>query len=120
MVITTGGDRPAMKDPAFGAQLFRFADSPALSDKHAGRATGRGVLRRCESAYLRPAVGYEGLSATSLKGPTLTGKTIRHQVEQMARTFIAGDKVTTALPALEPQDGDQYLLGRSPRRSHGQ
>ncbi|MFO0705252.1 MAG: proline dehydrogenase family protein, partial [Nitrospira sp.] len=43
--------------------------------------------------------GLRALAATNV-GASITGKSIRHQVEQMARTFIAGSSVEEALPIL--------------------
>ncbi|HET9962351.1 MAG TPA: proline dehydrogenase family protein, partial [Nitrospiraceae bacterium] len=90
----------AMKDPSFKAQLFRFIDVlPALREDAQ-------VVRLAEEYFgdmthhlFGVQWGFKALAATTL-GATLTGKTIRHQVEHMARTFIAGDSVAAALPAL--------------------
>ena len=44
--------------------------------------------------------GLKALAATGM-GAKLSGHAIRAQVEQMARTFIAGSSVTDATPALK-------------------
>src|SRR5581483_4296545 len=44
--------------------------------------------------------GNKALSATTF-GANLVAQSIRHQVEQMARTFIAGSTIDDALPVLE-------------------
>ncbi len=90
----------AMKDPAFKAQLFRFIDVlPSLHDDAQ-------VVRLAEeyfgemSAHLFGAQwGLKALASTKL-GATLSGKAIRHQVEQMATGFIAGASIEQAVPAL--------------------
>ncbi|MCC2641864.1 MAG: putA [Nitrospira sp.] len=90
----------AMKDPAFKAQLFRFIDVlPALRDDAQ-------VVRLAEEYFgdmSRHLFGVQwGLKAmTSTKlGATLSGKAIRHQVEQMATAFIAGASIEQAVPTL--------------------
>ena len=90
----------AMKDPAFKVQLFRFIDVlPAV-------ASDQAVVRLAEEYFgaLHGQVfglqwGLKALAATNV-GAAITGKSIRHQVEQMARTFIAGGSVEEALPVL--------------------
>ena len=90
----------AMKDPAFKAQLFRFIDVlPSLK----GDAQ---VVRLAEeyfgdmSGHLFGAQwGLKALASTKL-GASLSGKAIRHQVEQMATSFIAGASIEQAVPAL--------------------
>ena len=90
----------AMKDPAFKVQLFRFIDVlPAVTSDQA-------VVRLAEEHFgtLHGQVfgmqwGLKALAATRV-GAALTGKSIRHQIEQMARTFIAGSSVEEALPVL--------------------
>ncbi|HNN43946.1 MAG TPA: proline dehydrogenase family protein, partial [Nitrospira sp.] len=90
----------AMKDPAFKAQLFRFIDVlPSLKDDAQ-------VVRLAEeyfgdmSGHLFGAQwGLKALASTKL-GAALSGKAIRHQVEQMATSFIAGASIEQAVPAL--------------------
>ena len=108
----------AMKDPAFKVQLFRFIDVlPAV-------ASDQAVVRLAEEYFgaLHGQIfglhwGLKALAATSV-GATITGKSIRHQVEQMARTFIAGGSVEEALPVLATlwKDGRAWsvdLLGEA-------
>ena len=90
----------AMKDPVFKVQLFRFIDVlPAV-------ASDQAVVRLAEEYFgtLHGQVfglqwGLKALAATTV-GAAITGKSVRHQVEQMARTFIAGGSVEEALPVL--------------------
>jgi RHH-type proline utilization regulon transcriptional repressor/proline dehydrogenase/delta 1-pyrroline-5-carboxylate dehydrogenase len=61
--------------------------------------------------------GLKALTATGL-GAMLSGKTIRHQVEQTAKTFIAGSTIDDAVPVLERlwKEGRGYsvdLLGEA-------
>jgi RHH-type transcriptional regulator, proline utilization regulon repressor / proline dehydrogenase / delta 1-pyrroline-5-carboxylate dehydrogenase len=106
----------AMKDPGFKIQLFRFIDVlPAV-------ASDQAVVRLAEEYFgaLHGQVfglqwGLKALTATNI-GAAITGKSIRHQVEQMAKTFIAGGSVEEALPVLANlwQDGRAWsvdLLG---------
>ena len=73
----------AMKDPAFKVQLFRFIDVlPAV-------ASDQAVVRLAEEYFgaLHGQVfglqwGFKALTATNV-GAAITGKSIRHQVEQM-------------------------------------
>lgn len=108
----------AMKDPAFKAQLFRFIDVlPSLKDDAQ-------VVRLAEeyfgdmSGHLFGAQwGIKALASTKL-GATLSGKAIRHQVEQMATSFIAGASIEQAVPALRKlwDDGRAFsvdLLGEA-------
>ncbi|HMS83164.1 MAG TPA: proline dehydrogenase family protein [Nitrospira sp.] len=90
----------AMKDPAFKVQLFRFIDVlPAV-------ASDQAVVRLAEEYFgaLHGQVfglqwGLKALAATKV-GAAITGKSIRHQIEQMARTFITGGSIEEALPVL--------------------
>lgn len=108
----------AMKDPAFKAQLFRFIDVlPSLRDDAQ-------VVRLAEeyfgdmSGHLFGAQwGLKALAATTF-GATLSGKAIRHQVEQMATSFIAGASIEQAVSALQKlwNDGRAFsvdLLGEA-------
>ncbi len=108
----------AMKDPAFKAQLFRFID--VLSSLHDDAQ----VVRLAEeyfgemSAHLFGAQwGLKALASTKL-GASLSGKAIRHQVEQMATSFIAGASIEQAVPTLRKlwEDGRAFsvdLLGEA-------
>jgi RHH-type proline utilization regulon transcriptional repressor/proline dehydrogenase/delta 1-pyrroline-5-carboxylate dehydrogenase len=108
----------AMKDPVFKVQLFRFIDVlPAV-------ASDQAVVRLAEEYFgtLHGQVfglqwGLKALAATNI-GAAITGKSIRHQIEQMARTFIAGGSMEEALPVLDNlwKDGRAWsvdLLGEA-------
>lgn len=108
----------AMKDPAFKAQLFRFIDVlPSLHDDARVVQLAEeyfGVM----SAHLFGAQwGLKALASTKL-GASLSGKAIRHQVEQMATSFIAGASIEQAVPTLRKlwEDGRAFsvdLLGEA-------
>src|SRR3990167_9412414 len=88
----------AMKDPAFKVQLFRFIDVlPALASDHAVVKLAEEYFGAMHGNVFGLQWGLKALAATSM-GAAITGKSIRHQVEQMARTFIAGGSVADALP----------------------
>lgn len=90
----------AMKDPAFKVQLFRFIDVlPALASDQAVVKLAEEYFGARHGHVFGLHWGMKALAATSL-GAAITGKSIRHQVEQMARTFIAGGSVADALPVL--------------------
>lgn len=90
----------AMKDPAFKVQLFRFIDVlPALVSDQAVVKLAEEYFGARHGQVFGLHWGMKALAATSL-GAAITGKSIRHQVEQMARTFIAGGSVADALPVL--------------------
>ncbi|QOJ33548.1 MAG: bifunctional proline dehydrogenase/L-glutamate gamma-semialdehyde dehydrogenase [Nitrospira sp.] len=108
----------AMKDPAFKAQLFRFIDVlPSL------REDGQ-VVRLAEEYFGEMGAnlfgaqwGLRALGSTKL-GATLSGKALRHQVEQIATSFIAGASIDEALPRLRAlwQEGRAFsvdLLGEA-------
>lgn len=91
----------AMKDEGFKVQLFRFIDVlPSLRDD--------GQLMRLVDQYFGDRAsqvfslqwGLKALGATSW-GARLGAKPIRYQVEQMARSFIAGATLEDGLPVLE-------------------
>jgi len=90
----------AMKDPAFKVQLFRFIDVlPALASDQAVVKLAKEYFGARHGHVFGLQWGMKALAATSL-GAAVTGKSIRHQVEQMARSFIAGGSVADALPVL--------------------
>ncbi len=107
-----------LKDEAFKVQLFRFVDVlPSLTSD----AQVASLLNEYFSKIALPAslqLGLRSVSATGGLGASLSAKTIRHQVEQMARTFIVGASIEEALPALARlwKDGRGYsvdLLGEA-------
>ncbi|MFO0773811.1 MAG: proline dehydrogenase family protein [Nitrospiraceae bacterium] len=90
----------AMKDPHFKVQLFRFVDVlPSLtSDEQVARLLeeyfGQDVPLGATLKW-----GMRVLTRTTV-GAKLGARTIRHQVEQMAKTFIAGATVADSGPTL--------------------
>ncbi len=90
----------AVHDPSFKTQLFRFIDMlPSvtndarvvdLADEYFGERLSHAFGLRW---------GLKALAATGL-GAKLSGQAIRAQVEEMARTFIAGSSIDDSLPAL--------------------
>ncbi len=90
----------AMKDSAFKTQLFRFIDVlPAVTDDERVVSLAAEYFGDRQHELLGLEWGLKAAVATSL-GARLTGKSIRKQVEQMARTFIAGATVEEAEPVL--------------------
>ncbi|MFO0705469.1 MAG: proline dehydrogenase family protein [Nitrospira sp.] len=90
----------AMKDPTFKVQLFRFIDVlPAVVSDQAVVRLAEEYFGALHGQVFGLQWGLKALAATSV-GAAITGKSIRHQVEQMARTFIAGGSVEEALPVL--------------------
>src|SRR2546422_951879 len=89
-----------MKDESFKVQLFRFIDVlPCLrDDAHVAR-----LLEEYfgETETLAPSLqwGLRAMSATRL-GARLSAKSLRHQIHQMARTFIAEASIESAVPVL--------------------
>jgi len=90
----------AMKDDAFKAQLFRFIDVlPVIADDERVVSLAEEYFGGLSSELFGLQWGLKAMAATGL-GARLTGKSIRTQVEQMARTFIAGASVKDAAPVL--------------------
>ena len=90
----------AMKDAAFKARLFRFIDVlPVITDDERVVSLAEEYFGRLGSELFGLQWGLKALASTSM-GARLTGKSIRKQVEQMARTFIAGASVEEAAPVL--------------------
>ncbi|MDE3040267.1 MAG: proline dehydrogenase family protein [Nitrospirota bacterium] len=90
----------AMQDSVFKTQLFRFIDVlPSVTDDDSVITLAREYLGDGNTQLFGAQWGLKALSATRL-GTWLSGKAIRSQVEQMARTFIAGATVEEAAPKL--------------------
>ena len=90
----------AMKDAAFKAHLFRFIDVlPAMTDDERVVSLAEEYFGQTGSELFGLQWGLKALIATGL-GARLAGKSIRKQVEQMARTFIAGASIDEAAPVL--------------------
>ncbi len=108
----------AMKDPAFKAQLFRFIDVlPSLRDDAQVVRLAEEYFGEMSGHLFGAQWGLKALASTKL-GATLSGKAIRHQVEQMATSFIAGASIKQAVPALQKlwSDGRAFsvdLLGEA-------
>ncbi|MGH7229961.1 MAG: L-glutamate gamma-semialdehyde dehydrogenase, partial [Nitrospiraceae bacterium] len=88
------------KDEDFKVRLFRFIDVlPALRDdaqiaRLVGEYFGEGQLPAASLQW-----GLRAVSATKL-GARLSAKSLRHRIQQMATTFIAGAGIEDALPVL--------------------
>jgi RHH-type proline utilization regulon transcriptional repressor/proline dehydrogenase/delta 1-pyrroline-5-carboxylate dehydrogenase len=90
----------AMHDVAFKTQLFRFIDVlPSVADDERVVALADEYFGSMGNEIFRLHWGLKALSATGI-GARLTGHVIRSQVEQMARTFIAGASIEEAAPVL--------------------
>ena len=90
----------AMKDPAFKAQLFRFIDVlPSLREDAQVVRVAEEYFGDMSRHLFGMQWGLKALASTKL-GAALSGKTIRHQVELMAASFIAGASIDEAVPTL--------------------
>ncbi|HLZ33505.1 MAG TPA: proline dehydrogenase family protein [Nitrospira sp.] len=108
----------AMHDPAFKTQLFRFIDMlPSVADDQRLVALADEYFGAMGGEIFGLRWGLKALSVTGL-GARLSGHAIRSQVEQMARTFIAGASIEEAVPVLGKlwKDGKAWsidLLGEA-------
>ena len=107
-----------MRDESFKVQLFRFIDVlPALkSDALVARLVEE-YFGGSESPASPLHRGLRAISGTRL-GAYLSAKSLRHQIHQMAYTFIAGASVQEAQPVLTKmwREGRAYsvdLLGEA-------
>ncbi|HVG03270.1 MAG TPA: proline dehydrogenase family protein, partial [Nitrospira sp.] len=90
----------AMKDPTFKTQLFRFIDVlPSLRDDAQVVRLAEEYFGDMGAQLFGAQWGLRALASTRL-GASVSGKAIRHQVEQMATSFIAGNSVEQAVPTL--------------------
>ncbi|HET8563139.1 MAG TPA: proline dehydrogenase family protein, partial [Candidatus Binatia bacterium] len=89
-----------MKDEGFKVRLFRFIDVlPCLeTDAQVARLMEE-YFGGTDDVALPLQWGLRAISKTSL-GSRLSAKSLRRQIHQMARTFIAGASITDALPDL--------------------
>ncbi len=86
----------AMKDPTFKTHLFHFIDVlPAVTDDARVVSLAEEYFGHVDTDLFGLQWGLKTLASTGI-GARLTGKTIRHQVEQMANLFIAGATVEEA------------------------
>ncbi|HSB45511.1 MAG TPA: proline dehydrogenase family protein, partial [Nitrospira sp.] len=99
----------AMHDIAFKTQLFRFIDMlPSVTDDEHVVALADEYFGSMGNEIFGLRWGLRALNATGI-GARLTGHAIRSQVEQMARTFIAGASIGEAAPVL----GDLWNSGKA-------
>ena len=90
----------AMHNLDFKTQLFRFIDVlPSVTDDQRVVTLAQEYFGALADQAFGLGWGLKALAATGM-GAKLSGHAIRAQVEQMARTFIAGSSVTDATPAL--------------------
>jgi RHH-type proline utilization regulon transcriptional repressor/proline dehydrogenase/delta 1-pyrroline-5-carboxylate dehydrogenase len=90
----------AMKDASFKTRLFHFIDVlPVIQDDERVVSLVEEYFGRESSELFGLRWGLKALASTSV-GARLTGKSIRKQIEQMAKTFIVGASVEEAVPAL--------------------
>ena len=90
----------AMHDLDFKTQLFRFIDTlPSVTDDQRVVTLAEEYFGAMADQAFGLRWGLKALSATSI-GARLSGHAIRSQVEQMARTFIAGSSIDDAVPVL--------------------
>ena len=91
----------AMHNLDFKTQLFRFIDVlPSVTDDQRVVTLAQEYFGPLADEAFGLGWGLKALAATGL-GAKLSGHAIRAQVEQMARTFIAGSSVTDATPVLK-------------------
>ncbi|HEX9155480.1 MAG TPA: proline dehydrogenase family protein, partial [Nitrospira sp.] len=99
----------AMHDIAFKTQLVRFIDMlPSVAEDERVVALADEYFGSMGSEIFGLRWGLRALNATGV-GARLTGHAIRSQVEQMARTFIAGASIGEAAPVL----GDLWNNGKA-------
>lgn len=108
----------AMKDASFKTRLFHFIDVlPVIQDDERVVSLAEEYFGHESSRLFGLQWGLKALASTGI-GARLTGKSIRKQIEQMAKTFIAGSSVEEAVPALSQlwKDGRAWsvdLLGEA-------
>lgn len=90
----------AMKDASFKTRLFHFIDVlPVIEDDERVVSLAEEYFGRESGELFGLQWGFRALTSTGI-GARLTGKSIRKQIEQMAKTFIAGASVDEAVPVL--------------------
>ena len=90
----------AMKDPSFKTRLFHFIDVlPVIESDERVVSLAEEYFGRESSELFGLQWGLRALVATGI-GARLTGKSIRKQIEQMAKAFIAGASVEDSVPVL--------------------
>jgi RHH-type proline utilization regulon transcriptional repressor/proline dehydrogenase/delta 1-pyrroline-5-carboxylate dehydrogenase len=99
----------AMHNLDFKTQLFRFIDMlPSVRDDERVVQLAQEYFGSLADQAFGLRWGLKALSATGI-GARLSGQAIRGQVEQMARTFIAGSSIEDAAPVL----GDLWKEGKA-------
>lgn len=89
-----------MKDASFKTRLFHFIDVlPVIQDDERIVSLAEEYFGHEIGELFGLQWGLKALASTSV-GARLTGKSIRKQIEQMARTFIAGASIEEAVPVL--------------------
>jgi RHH-type proline utilization regulon transcriptional repressor/proline dehydrogenase/delta 1-pyrroline-5-carboxylate dehydrogenase len=90
----------AMKDPSFKTRLFHFIDVlPVIEDDERVVSLAEEYFGWESGELFGLQWGFRALTSTGI-GARLTGKSIRKQIEQMAKNFIAGASVDEAVPVL--------------------
>ncbi len=113
----------AMKDASFKTRLFHFIDVlPVIQDDARVVSLAEEYFGHESRTLFGLQWGLKTLASTGI-GARLTGKSIRKQIEQMAKTFIAGSSVEEAVPALSQlwTDGRAWsvdLLGEATISEH--
>lgn len=108
----------AMKDPSFKTRLFHFIDVlPVIESDERVVSLAEEYFGRESSELFGLQWGLRALTATGI-GARLTGKSIRKQIEQLAKAFIAGASVEDSVPVLSQlwNDGRAWsvdLLGEA-------
>jgi RHH-type transcriptional regulator, proline utilization regulon repressor / proline dehydrogenase / delta 1-pyrroline-5-carboxylate dehydrogenase len=108
----------ALKDASFKTRLFHFIDVlPVVHDDERVVSLAEEYFGQESSELFGLQWGLKALASTHI-GARLTGKSIRKQIEQMAKTFIAGASIEDAVPALSQlwDDGRAWsvdLLGEA-------
>lgn len=108
----------AMKDGSFKTRLFHFIDVlPVIEDDERVVSLAEEYFGRESSELFGLQWGLRALTSTGI-GARLTGKSIRKQIEQMAKAFIAGASVEDSVPVLSKlwNDGRAWsvdLLGEA-------
>lgn len=90
----------AMKDSSFKTRLFHFIDVlPVIEDDGRVVSLAEEYFGKESGQLFGLQWGFRALTATGI-GARLTGKSIRKQIEQMAKSFIAGASVEESVPVL--------------------
>jgi RHH-type transcriptional regulator, proline utilization regulon repressor / proline dehydrogenase / delta 1-pyrroline-5-carboxylate dehydrogenase len=108
----------AMKDASFKTRLFHFIDVlPVIEDDERVVSLAEEYFGKESGELFGLRWGFKALTSTGI-GSRLTSKTIRKQIEQMAKNFIAGASVEESVPVLSQlwKDGRAWsidLLGEA-------